>query len=162
MKRIIYLMFFACVLSTNVVFAEKTNNVVAQSEVLPIQIEGVDAENQDSKKQVINQFLLTNGKMFSSTDLIEVKKQLESLTPEQIQSLSAVEFLDPTINLLVSVVAGGFGADRFLIGQTDKAILKLVTLGGLGVWWIVDWFQIQDLTMKSNMKKFNENLLLIK
>lgn len=162
MKRIIYLMFFACVLSTNVVFAEKTNNVVAQSEVLPIQIEGVDAENQDSKKQVINQFLLTNGKMFSSTDLIEVKKQLESLTPEQIQSLSAVEFLDPTINLLVSVVAGGFGADRFLIGQTDKAIIKLVTLGGLGIWWIVDWFQIQDLTMKSNMKKFNENLLLIK
>ena len=162
MKRIIYLMFFACVLSTNVVFAEKTNNVVAQSEVLPIQIEGVDAENQDSKKQVINQFLLTNGKMFSSTDLIEVKKQLESLTPEQIQLLSAVEFLDPTINLVVSVVAGGFGADRFLIGQTDKAILKLVTLGGLGIWWIVDWFQIQDLTMKSNMKKFNENLLLIK
>ena len=131
-------MFFACALSTNVVFAEKTNNVVAQSEVLPIQIEGVDAENQDSKKQVINQFLLTNGKMFSSTDLIEVKKQLESLTPEQIQLLSAVEFLDPTINLVVSVVAGGFGADRFLIGQTDKAILKLVTLGGLGIWWIVD------------------------
>lgn len=155
-------MFFACVLSTNVVFAEKTNNVVAQSEVLPIQIEGVDAENQDSKKQVINQFLLTNGKMFSSIDLIEVKKQLESLTTEQIQSLSVVEFLDPTINLVVSVVAGGFGADRFLIGQTDEAILKLVTLGGLGIWWIVDWFKIQDLTMKSNMDKFNENLMLIK
>ena len=46
--------------------------------------------------------------------------------------------------------------------EPDKAILKLVTLGGLGIWWIVDWFQIQDLTMKSNMKKFNENLLLIK
>lgn len=162
MKRVAYFMFFVFSLFANVAFAENTNDKVKQSEMLPIQIEGVDAVNDDSKKQTINQFLLTNGKMFSSTDLIEVKKQLESLTPEQIQSLSAVEFLDPTINLLVSVVAGGFGADRFLIGQTDKAILKLVTLGGLGVWWIVDWFQIQDLTMKSNMKKFNENLLLIK
>lgn len=162
MKRIIYLIFFVFALSTNVAFAEETNSEVSKSDISPIQIEVIDGNNTDDKKQVITQFLQTNGKMFSNSDLIEVKKQLESLTPEQIKSLSAVEYLDPNINLIVSIVAGGLGADRFLIGQTEYAVLKLVTIGGFFVWTVVDWFQIKDLTKKSNMDKFNENLILIK
>ena len=40
--------------------------------------------------------------------------------------------------LVMSVVFGGLGVDRFIMGKVGTGILKLITLGGLGIWWIID------------------------
>lgn len=40
--------------------------------------------------------------------------------------------------LLYSILLGFLGMDRFCLGQTGTAVGKLLTLGGLGVWWIID------------------------
>ncbi|ULU10545.1 hypothetical protein L5515_000745 [Caenorhabditis briggsae] len=43
-----------------------------------------------------------------------------------------------TKTMVLSVVLGGFGADRFYLGLWKSAIGKLFSFGGLGVWTILD------------------------
>jgi len=40
--------------------------------------------------------------------------------------------------LVMSAVFGHLGVDRFIMGKIPSGILKLLTFGGLGVWWLID------------------------
>ncbi|MBW2987133.1 TM2 domain-containing protein [Candidatus Woesearchaeota archaeon] len=40
--------------------------------------------------------------------------------------------------LVLSILFGQLGVDRFIMGQVGFGILKLITLGGCGVWWLID------------------------
>jgi hypothetical protein len=43
-----------------------------------------------------------------------------------------------TVAFILAVTLGVFGAHRFYVGRTRSAVLQLVTLGGLGLWWLAD------------------------
>jgi len=45
------------------------------------------------------------------------------------------EFL---VALLLSILLGSLGVDRFYMGYVGLGILKLLTAGGCGVWWLID------------------------
>lgn len=44
------------------------------------------------------------------------------------------------VTLVLSYFFGMFGADRFYLGKTKSAFVKLFTFGGFGYWWIIDVF----------------------
>ena len=42
------------------------------------------------------------------------------------------------LTLIMSIIFGVLGVDRFIMRHVWLGILKLFTLAGLGVWWIID------------------------
>jgi hypothetical protein len=46
------------------------------------------------------------------------------------------------VALLISFFVGWFGIDRFYLGYTGLGILKLITFGGCGIWYLYDLIMI--------------------
>ena len=112
------------------------------------------------KDLLMTSFLLENQKKFNTADIMTIKQQLDLMSDKQIFMINSVDFKDPTVALVFSVLVGVLGIDRFYIGDTGLGVLKLITGGGLGVWWLVDMFVISDKTKKNNVKQFQETLVL--
>jgi TM2 domain-containing membrane protein YozV len=103
--------------------------------------------------QKVDMYLMTNAKMFQAQHLGYIREQLLKTDDSKWMMIQSVELKDPTTILIISILAGGLGIDRFMIGDTGLGVAKLLTCGGAGIWSIVDWFLIQDLTRQKNMEK---------
>lgn len=49
---------------------------------------------------------------------------------------------DKTTALILSILLGGIGVDRFYLGYTGMGILKLLTGGCFGILWLIDIINI--------------------
>jgi|TARA_B100001971_G_C17916851_1_gene395698 TM2 domain-containing membrane protein YozV len=55
---------------------------------------------------------------------------------------------------IICLFLGGLGIHRFMVGKTGTGILMLFTLGGVGIWALIDLIQI--LKGKFTDKEGNE------
>lgn len=58
---------------------------------------------------------------------------------------------DWKVALLLSIFLGLFGIDRFYLGRLGLGLLKLVTFGGYGVWWVADIVLLARGRMKDDL-----------
>ena len=111
---------------------------------------------------IITDFLIKHKSYFHEFDLDLLKSDLKKLSPEELKLFMNTNFINPNVNFAVSILTNVLGVDRFVIGQTDIGLLKLLTAGGLGVWAIIDWFQIKELTQQYNFNKAEQVIEIIK
>lgn len=61
---------------------------------------------------------------------------------QEARSASGFPTLQPVksypVALLLSLFLGLWGIDRFYVGRPGLGVAKLLTVGGVGIWWLVD------------------------
>jgi len=110
----------------------------------------------DSQK--VDMFIMTNNKFFEGHNVNLIRERLVSIEDAKWPMISTVQLKDPTTSLIVSILAGSLGIDRFMIGDVGLGVGKLLTCGGLGIWTIIDWFLIQGATREKNLAKIEQLL----
>lgn len=108
--------------------------------------------------QKVDMFIMANAKFFESHQISGIRDRLIAIDDSKWSVISTVQLKDPTTSLIISILAGSLGIDRFMIGDTGLGIGKLLTCGGFGIWAIIDWFLIQGATREKNMYKIKQLL----
>ncbi|MGX2984108.1 TM2 domain-containing protein [Helicobacter sp. 23-1048] len=77
---------------------------------------------------------------------------------ELVQKLPLLNLKNPVVGLVLGLFLGGAGADRFYKGNIGLGVVKLFTLGGLGIWTIIDLFIVHKGIRKDNFEKVFLNI----
>lgn len=110
----------------------------------------------DSQK--VDLFIMSNAKFFESHQLAGIRDRLLQVDDSRWATLQTLQFKDPTTSLIVSLLGGSLGIDRFIIGDTGLGVGKLLTCGGFGIWAIIDLFMIQGATREKNFANLSQVL----
>lgn len=99
-------------------------------------------------------FMAQHGDKFPAVSMPIIKKKLDEADEQKFFFIGTQEYRSPVMIIIVSLLCGTLGIDRFLLGQTGLGIAKLLTCGGFGFWTIIDWFLVMNATRESNFEKF--------
>lgn len=113
------------------------------------------------EKTQIAMWLQSNAKFFPEGQSLYLQGKLEKLSDDQFMQVSTLDFKDPTVMTIISVFLGGFGVDRFMLGETGMGVLKLLTAGCCGILWLIDLFSTAKKTKEFNLNKFNNAIVAI-
>jgi len=114
--------------------------------------------NQDK----IDYFMMSNAKYFPAEKLFDIQTKLLAIDDSQSSLLLAQTYKDPTMVLLLSVLLGAWGVDRFILDDTAMGVLKLLTGGLCGILTMIDWFSASKRAREYNYNTFIRNTMLFK
>jgi len=103
------------------------------------------------EKNQVDQLIVMNASKIPLHGLNIVRQKLENADYTSA-TIVLSQLKDPTISLILSICLGGFGVDRFYIGDVGLGVGKLVTCGGIYIWWLIDIFLISDATREKNLQ----------
>ncbi len=103
--------------------------------------------------QTVDLFLMANSKYLEDHQMYHIRERMIAMDESKWRMLQFMQFNDPVIILIVSLITGPLAVDRFMIGDTGLGVLKLLTCGGFGIWMLVDWVIIMGITRRKNTEK---------
>lgn len=110
------------------------------------------------EQQKADMYIMSNAKYFEPHQIAQIRERLLALDDSKWIMIQSVPLKDPQTSLIISILIGGLGIDRFYIGDTGIGIGKLLTCGGFGIWTIVDWFMIMGATRQKNFELIQQYL----
>jgi len=99
---------------------------------------------------------------FSVFEQMQLTQGMSEQQKFVFQAQYGSERRDRTLVLLISIFLGYLGIDRFLIGDIGMGLLKLLTGGVCGIFWLVDIFLITGRVDEYNRRKAHEIAMAVK
>ena len=101
----------------------------------------------------VNQIIAIYGSKLPAESINMIREKLLDMD-YGTASVKMAQFKDPMIVLILSILTGTWGVDRFYLGDIGLGVIKLITCGGCGIWWLIDLILISDSTKKKNLESF--------
>jgi len=123
------------------------------------------------EQKQVDQLIMLNSSKLAPEYIETIRERLVDLDHTQAAILFS-NLKDPTTALIISVLLGSLGIDRFYIGDIGMGIGKLCVNVGITaiscgmlffvgwIWWIIDLFFITNATRKKNSEKLLETLAM--
>ncbi len=105
------------------------------------------------EKEKLNMYLMTNSKFFPEENIHMLRQKLENADDDVLTTLSTISLKDPTTTLILSLLLGFMGIDRFYIGDIGLGVLKFFTFGCCGILTVIDWFTTYKKAKRNNFNK---------
>jgi hypothetical protein len=102
------------------------------------------------ENQKIETFLTLKGEYFPAAYIPNIREKLAAAPDSKSDVIQFTEYKNPTTMLIISIFLGQLGVDRFMLGDTGLGVLKLITGGGCGIWWLIDLFNVKEKTRQLN------------
>lgn len=111
-------------------------------------------------EQQVEQLIAAYGERVPISCLSSLREMLLSTTMSYSEvQVVLMQMKDPIISLILSIIVGSLGVDRFYVGDIGLGIIKLITCGGFSIWWLVDIFLIMGKTRMKNYEQLTQVLL---
>lgn len=106
----------------------------------------------------VNSFIIANKDKLPDAKIVYIKDEMIKASDSKFNTIISLSLKNPIVGLILSLFLGYLGIDRFYAGDALKGILKLITLGGCGIWVIIDWILIMDAIKEKNFSEIMLNL----
>lgn len=109
----------------------------------------------------LSNHLSINAKYFPTEKIEAIKESMSKLDDSYYCELASLDIRDPDSMLLISIIGGQLGLDRFLLRDIKGGILKVISMCCcIGViWWIYDIIFVKKNVKNSNFKLITEFLI---
>lgn len=119
-----------------------------------------EAKKPGLTEQQVEQLVAVYGERVPISCLTSFREMLQSTTMSYSEvQVVLMHMKDPTISLILSIIVGYLGVDRFYVGDIGLGVIKLITCGGLYIWWLADMFMIMDKTRMRNYEQLTQVLM---
>ena len=102
-------------------------------------------------QEKVRQFVALYGDRYPEEAYNSVKNKFLQMNQESA-TLCAMKSKNPITALLLSIFLGYLGIDRIYVGDVGLGVIKMLTCGGIGIWWLIDLFFITGITKKKNLE----------
>jgi TM2 domain-containing membrane protein YozV len=162
-KTFIYfaILLFSVTFSTNSNAVTSSNGIVSSTEIVkpnPTPNSVLDAKMNDFLSLTPAKYKEMTGKRLGIMGSIKLKFAQSQLKKQLKKSEAGGDGKSQVIALVLVLLVGVLGIHRFYLGYTTYGIIQLLTLGGCGIWALIDLIMIATGSLKPKDGEYDTKL----